>query len=56
MTGTDSPDKDLHDDIDQLAVEIEQKIAETQEFLDKLPDFAPRSQRSRKLKKAAENT
>jgi hypothetical protein len=42
---------DLHDEIDQLAVEVEQTIAETQEFLDELPDFAPRSQRSRKLQR-----
>jgi hypothetical protein len=42
---------DLHDDIDQLAVEIERKIEENREFLDDLPEFAPRSDRSRKLQR-----
>lgn len=42
---------DLHDEIDQLAVEIEQKIEENREFLDDLPEFAPRSDRSRKLQR-----
>lgn len=40
---------DLHDEIDELALEIEREIKETQEFLDDLPEFAPRSQRSQKL-------
>ena len=40
---------DLHGEIDQLAVEIEQTIAETELFLDELPQFAPRSGRSRKV-------
>lgn len=45
------PNHDLDEEIDQLAVKVEQKIAETQEFLDGLPEFAPRSQRSRKLQR-----
>lgn len=51
MTGGDFPDGDLHDDIDQLAVEIERKIEETQSFVDELPEFQTRSQRSQKLRK-----
>ena len=40
---------DLHEEIDQLAVKIEQTIVETERFLDELPDFAPRSGRSEKV-------
>jgi len=42
---------DLHEEIDQLAVEIEQTIIETQKFLDELPHYAPRSGRSRKIRR-----
>jgi hypothetical protein len=47
-------DNDRQDEIDQLAVRVERKIAETQEFLDDLPEFAPRSDRSRKLQQQVE--
>lgn len=49
MTGGDPPD-DLDQQIDELAIEIEKTIAETQEYLDQLPEFEPRSQRSRKMR------
>jgi len=42
---------ELDEEIDQLAVEIEQKIEETRAFLDDLPEFAPRSDRSRKMQR-----
>lgn len=45
---------DLDEDIDQLAVEVEQKIEETRQFIDDLPEFAPRSDRSRKLHRKVE--
>lgn len=51
MTGDDSPGEELHDDIDRLAIKIERKIEENREFLDDLPEFAPRSDRSRKLQR-----
>lgn len=44
-------DHDLDEEIDQLAVNIEKTIAEGREFLDDLPDFELRSQRSRKLQR-----
>lgn len=40
---------DLHDEIDQLAIQIERKIEENEEELEELPEFAPRSKRSRNL-------
>lgn len=40
------------EELDELALAIERRIAKTDEFLDDLPDFAPRSQRSRKLQRA----
>ena len=42
-------DNDLGEQIDQLAIKIEEQIAETEAFLDNLPDFAPRSARSEKV-------
>lgn len=43
---------DIHDDIDQLAIEVEQEIATNREFIDGLPEYAPRSDRSKKLQRA----
>lgn len=45
---------DLDDEIDQLAVRIEESIESGQRFLDGLPDFAPRSERSLKMQNKIE--
>lgn len=54
MTEND-PEEDLHDEIDDLAADIERKIAEGEAFISQLPDFSPRSQRSRGFEKASKN-
>jgi hypothetical protein len=46
---------DFDERASQLAVEIEQAIEEGEEFLEQLPEFAPRSQRSRKMQQAIQN-
>jgi len=44
---------DLNKEIDQFAIEVETTISETESFLDSLPEFAPRSRRSKKLRRIA---
>ena len=52
MSDPDSDDvPDLHDEIDAFALEIERRIAETQQFLEELPEFRSRSNRSKKLRR-----
>lgn len=41
-----------HDEIDQFAIKVERTIAETESFINGLPDFAPRSERSQKMQRA----
>lgn len=43
---------ELEDEIDELALRIERKIAEGERFLEELPEFAPRSAESRKMERA----
>lgn len=43
---------DLDEEIDELAVEIERTIEETQAFIEGLPAFAPRSQEAKKMERA----
>lgn len=45
---------DLEKEIQELAISIEQKIEENKQTLDGLPDFEPRSQRSKKSGRAFE--
>jgi hypothetical protein len=42
--------ENLHDEIDELAMEVEQTIAETEEYLENGPEFAPRNARQRRLR------
>jgi hypothetical protein len=45
---------DLNEEIEQLAIEVKQRIEETESFLNGLPEFAPRSNRSKKLQRTVE--
>jgi hypothetical protein len=46
---------DLEEEIDHLAAKVEQKIKEGRSFIDGLPDFTPRSRRSRKMRQTIKN-
>lgn len=46
---------ELDDEIDELAIKIEKKIIENRKRIEALPEFAPRSKRSKKLRKQVTN-
>lgn len=42
---------DFHEELDHLAIKIEQKIKKGDKILKNTPDFSPRSVRSKKMRK-----